>query len=179
MAVLIRELLELSRQRSVPESGQQARVDVAEVLGAVLEDQQEAARAKSIDLRMSTRDEGEIHVLADTEALQSALANLVGNAIQYTPDSGRVEVSLGLERGRAKVVVADSGIGIPEKDLENVFQEFFRSANAREASRIGTGIGLAIVKTTIENLGGRVAVESQVGQGSTFTIWLPRTQAAG
>ena len=76
----------------------------------------------------------------------------------------------------AKITVADTGIGIPEKDLENIFQEFYRSPNAKEVSRVGTGLGLAIVKTIVENHGGRLAVNSELGKGTTFTAWLPKAK---
>ena len=142
------------------------------------EDQRVPADTKHIDLRM-TAGEGAIYVMADAESLQSALANLVSNAIQYTPDPGQVEVRAGRDRGRVKVEVVDSGIGIPEEDLGSIFQEFYRSPNAKEASRIGTGLGLSIVKTTIENHRGQITVESKVNEGSTFTVWLPEAASEG
>ena len=176
MTVLIRELLDLSRQRSVPETDQREQVDLVRLVRTVADDQRVAAEEKGIDLSLSTPDRA-VPIMADIESFEAAIANLVSNAIQYTPDSGSVKVDVRTERDRAMVVVEDSGIGIREEDLEHVFQEFYRSANAKEASRFGTGLGLAIVQTTIENHRGRVTVESEVGRGSTFTVSLPAAQA--
>ncbi|NOZ19820.1 MAG: HAMP domain-containing histidine kinase [Planctomycetes bacterium] len=177
MAALVAELLELSRQRSMPNAAPRHCAALISLVQYILDDHREAAEKKHIALGVGECDT-EIDVLADCESLQRALGNLVGNAIEYTPESGKVEVSVLSDGDMAKIVVADSGIGIPEEDLDAVFQEFYRSANARKVSRIGTGLGLAIVKTIVENHGGRIAVESKIGEGSTFTVWLPKVKAA-
>ncbi|NOZ22501.1 MAG: HAMP domain-containing histidine kinase [Planctomycetes bacterium] len=172
MGSLVRELLELSHLQSMPETAARDRVDLRRLLQVVLDDQQQAAEEQGIALCMPAC-EAELHVLGDSEPLHRAFGNLVSNAIQYTPPGGKVTVTVERNGDEAKVIVADSGIGIPEKDLENIFQEFHRCANAKKVSRIGTGLGLAIVKTIVENHNGRIAVESNLGQGSAFTVWLP------
>ncbi len=123
--------------------------------------------------------ERELVALADPEQMTWVLNNLLVNAIQYTSAGGRIEVSTGKEEaaGRvwAVVKVADTGIGIPEGELPHIFDRFFRGEEPRKMQVPGTGLGLAIVKEVVELHGGRVAVESQLGEGTTFTIWLPIT----
>jgi len=115
--------------------------------------------------------------LVDPERMRQVLDNLVGNAIRFTPEGGRVVVSIGKKEaeGRtwATATVADTGMGIPEQELPHVFERFFRGEKPRAMQLTGTGLGLAIVKEIVELHGGRVTVESQVDVGATFTVWLP------
>lgn len=112
-------------------------------------------------------------VRADKDLLHQVLFNLVENAINYTPAGGRVEIGALRESNEIGVWVRDTGIGIPEKDLPRIFERFYRVDRARSRRMGGTGLGLSIVKHIIENYGGRVEVESEVGKGSKFTFWLP------
>ncbi len=120
---------------------------------------------------------GGLVVMADSERMMQVLSNLVGNAIHYTPEGGKVVVSTGTEEaeGRiwATVTVADTGLGIPEEELPHVFERFFRGEKPRLMQISGTGLGLAIAKEIVELHGGRVTVESEVGVGTIFTVWLP------
>jgi len=114
--------------------------------------------------------------------MTQVLNNLVKNAVQYMSQGGKVLVSTGEEeadgRAWATVTVTDSGIGIPEQDLPHVFDRFFRGEGERQIQVSGTGLGLAIVKEIVELHGGRVTVESQVGVGTTFVVWLPLAEEA-
>ena len=105
--------------------------------------------------------------------MQQLIGNLVSNAIRYTPRGGRVTIRVRKTGEKLRIEVADTGIGIPSADLERVFDEFYRSANAREHTGDGTGLGLSIVKAVAEQHGGAVSVASAVGQGTTFTVELP------
>ena len=111
--------------------------------------------------------------------MKQVLNNLVENAIQYTPEGGKVVVSTGKQEAEGRVwataTVADTGVGIPEEELPHIFERFFRGVEPRTMQVAGTGLGLAIVKEIVELHGGRVTVESQVGEGTTFTVWLPLT----
>jgi signal transduction histidine kinase len=100
------------------------------------------------------------------------LNNLVSNAVKYTQE-GDVRVLLERTNGTARIVVSDSGIGIPEDALPNLFQEFYRAKNAQQLSESGTGLGLSIVKDLVDRYGGQIDVESVEGQGTTFTVTLP------
>jgi signal transduction histidine kinase len=100
--------------------------------------------------------------------------NLVDNAVKYTPPGGWVEVTGGCEDSEIVIRVSDTGIGIPEGKLPRIFERFYRVDKARSKETGGTGLGLSIAKHVAENHGGRVEVESALGEGSTFTVYLPR-----
>jgi signal transduction histidine kinase len=114
---------------------------------------------------------------ADSKWMMQVLNNLLSNAVRYTPKGGTVNVSTGKEaaqgRSWATVTVSDTGIGIPEEELPYIFDRFFRGEKPRTMQVSGTGLGLAILKEIVELHGGKVAVESEVGEGSSFTVWLP------
>ncbi len=130
------------------------------------------AEGKSQDLRVYVPHEP-LSVLAVEDGIERILVNLVGNAIKYTPAEGRIEVTLERHAREAALIVSDTGIGIPEEALPHLFEEFFRAENARAIEREGTGLGLSIVKSLVERYGGRISVSSRLGQGSTFTVYLP------
>ena len=112
-------------------------------------------------------------VLGSESQLVTAVANLLENAIAYSPDSTRVALAA-RERGDAwEITVTDQGIGIPPEDLDRVFERFYRVDPARSRETGGTGLGLAIVKHIVNNHGGHVRVWSVPGSGSTFTLELP------
>jgi two-component system phosphate regulon sensor histidine kinase PhoR len=111
---------------------------------------------------------------ADEEAVSQILDNLVDNALKYTPPGGRVCVRWGARNGQVHLEVEDTGIGIPENDLPHIFERFYRVDKARSRAMGGTGLGLSIVKHLTQALNGSVSAVSRIGEGSTFTISLPR-----
>jgi signal transduction histidine kinase len=104
--------------------------------------------------------------------------NLIDNAVRYTPSGGRVDVSVSAEDGQVVLRVADTGMGIPQRDLSRVFERFYRVDRARSRETGGTGLGLAIVRHVAENHGGEVTVQSELSAGSTFVVRLPVAAAA-
>ena len=132
----------------------------------------EAAR-KGLSLTIDV-PEGLPPIRGDVEMVEQLFENLVSNAIKYTPSGGRVELHCSCERGETvRIVVSDTGIGIPEADMSQLFSEFFRSKNAREMEKLGTGLGLAITKSIVENHDGRIKAESEVNKGTVFTVEFP------
>ncbi|MDY6875439.1 MAG: GAF domain-containing protein [Chloroflexota bacterium] len=134
------------------------------------------ARDRSLILEYQPAEPGPV-ALVDPEQTMQVLNNLVLNAIRYTLDGGRIVVSTGKQEADGRiwstVTVTDTGIGIPEDELPHIFDRFFRGEEPRLMQVPGTGLGLAIVKDVVEMHGGRVTVESRVGEGTTFTAWLP------
>jgi PAS domain S-box-containing protein len=111
--------------------------------------------------------------LADNDQIERAFTNLIENALNYTPDGGRVDVRASAEAGKLAVSVADTGIGIEEKDLAHVFERFYRSDAARSLQKGGSGLGLAIVKKILDLHQGHIEVSSAPGLGTTFRVELP------
>jgi signal transduction histidine kinase len=112
-------------------------------------------------------------IVGDEAALRMLLSNFVGNAIKYNRAGGRVTVAATAEEQMVSLSVADTGIGIAPDQQPHVFEEFYRVRDGGTAGKSGTGMGLAICKKIAEELGGQVALSSEPGQGSTFTVVLP------
>lgn len=112
------------------------------------------------------------YVRGDVESMHLILDNLVSNALRYTPENGEICVSVSLEFGRVVLRVLDTGLGIPQADLSRVFERFYRVDQDRSRKLGGTGLGLAIVKNSVSALGGKIELESKLGKGSLFTVYL-------
>jgi signal transduction histidine kinase/CHASE2 domain-containing sensor protein len=148
-------------------------VDLVPLLGDAVDDLWAHASAKRVRIRLFA--EPGMLVVADALLLRRAFANLIDNAVRFSPEGATVTVSADERDGRWCVSVADTGIGIPAHQLPNLFTEFFR-VDARGATA-GHGLGLAFVKQVVDALGGEIHVESAVGRGSVFTVLLPRNVA--
>jgi two-component system phosphate regulon sensor histidine kinase PhoR len=169
---LVEDLLELARAES-----DQAHLSLRALdLGAAARAALEGLEPRFAERRIATElvDSGASRALADPEALQQVLTNLLDNALKYTEPGGRVAVRLADEGERVRVSVQDTGIGIPEADRARIFERFYRVDKARSRALGGTGLGLAIVKHLVQAMGGEVSVESIPGVGSTFHVRLPR-----
>jgi signal transduction histidine kinase len=114
----------------------------------------------------------DLYIRGEAHRLMRLLVNLVDNAIRYTPDEGTITLSLFRDGDWVRLEVADTGIGITPENLPHVFERFYMVDKARSRKRRGSGLGLAIVKAIAEQHGGKVAVTSETGKGSTFTVWL-------
>lgn len=136
-----------------------------------------ATRYMEKDIEFVGPDEGPLWLYGDPDRVEEALGILVDNACKYTLTSGRVQVSTRRHRDRVIVEVIDTGIGIPEHDLANIFERFYRSDASRSKETGGFGLGLPIAKHIIDASGGMIWVRSKVGSGTTFTISLPRNRA--
>jgi len=113
-------------------------------------------------------------VLADEDRIGQVLLNLVGNALQYTPPGGKVQITAAAQRGEVYIAVSDSGMGIPAEHLPHLFTRFYRVDKSRSRAGGGSGIGLTIAKYLVEAQGGSIWVQSEgAGRGSTFTFSLP------
>lgn len=172
---LITDLLDLAHLESDERTEYTEKVDVRGVLIGVLSRARPVARRKGITLQWKRFGKAALYtVRGDETQLNSMFNNLVDNAVKYTPSGGRVEVTGGGEGDEVVVRVADTGIGIQETKLPRIFERFYRVDKARSKATGGTGLGLSIVRHVAENHGGRVTVESAPGEGSTFTVYLPR-----
>ena len=169
---LVQDLITLSRIQAAEPIPDPVPADLDAVVAEALDRCRMKATARGIELAATgTR---ELSVLGDEELLVTALRNLLDNAVAYSPEKTRVVVSTRQDGNEAvELSVADQGIGIPERDLERIFERFYRVDPARSRATGGTGLGLAIVKHVTVAHGGKVTVTSKEGAGSTFTLRLP------
>jgi two-component system, OmpR family, phosphate regulon sensor histidine kinase PhoR len=172
---LILDLLSLARLESGHEVFHHGPLAVSAVVEACIETHRGRAESKGLDLSLDLGPIGDSTlVVADEEAVHQILDNLIDNAIKYTPEAGWVRVVCGLSEDAVCLDVADSGIGIPRDDLPRVFERFYRVDKARSREMGGTGLGLSIVKHLIQSIGGEITVDSRVGEGTRFSVKLPR-----
>jgi signal transduction histidine kinase len=131
------------------------------------------AKEKEQTLEWKKLSDQPCRVMAAPEELDRIFNNLLSNAVKYTPNKGTVTVTLSRSDGDARIVVEDTGIGIPEEAMTHLFEEFYRAPNAKEFEHEGTGLGLTITKDLVTRLGGWISVHSAPGEGTRFTVSLP------
>jgi two-component system sensor histidine kinase CpxA len=171
MSSLVSELLAFSKSQSIDSSVELQHVNVADTVRRVLQ------RESSEDARIETQVDDKAEVIAQPEYLFRSLANLVRNAVRYASHAGPILVSA-VERGdEVMITVADSGPGLPESEMENVFRPFYRPEFARQRETGGAGLGLAIVRSCVEACGGAVSCRNRSPKGLEVAIRLARVPA--
>jgi signal transduction histidine kinase len=185
---LVLNLLDLSRIEGGVLRVTHERVDVQEVISSVVHSETRSAEKRRHDLKFDSNVEVP-PVCADPKELRRVLSNVVENAIKYTPDGGRIILSALQHDGQVAISVADNGRGIPPEDMPILFDKFHRGRPAQHSEAMrnattddelledadvsGVGLGLYLARNVMEQMGGRITVESQVGRGSTFKLHLP------
>ena len=176
LARLTDDLLELSRMDADRVDLEVDRLSVSQFVQSCIDTTQRSAAEKnlrvSVNLKTSLPD-----IAADRRRLAEVLQNLLDNAVQYTPSGGRITVSASSDGEEVEFTVSDTGIGIPKVDQPRIFERFYSVDVARSREVGGTGLGLSIAKHLVEAHGGRIWVESEVGQGSQFHFTVPVFQA--
>jgi signal transduction histidine kinase len=173
LASLIDDLFALTRAESGGLQIQREPVDVAAIVDEVASLMRPLAwRESSVSLTVEAQP-GLLPALADAERLRQIIANLVRNAIRHTPEGGIIVLSTTHEAPWIVLAVADTGEGIAAEHLPHVFERFYRADDARGRDTGGAGLGLAIVRELVELMGGRVSVDSRVGEGTVFRVYLP------
>ena len=167
----IDDLLELSRIEADEAAGREE-VPIRQIAAEAVDRVRGAADQRDISIEVGEIS-ARVGVLGDRRQLVSALYNLVDNAVKYSDSGSTVEVRVRVDGRSVDISVEDHGVGIPRRDLERVFERFYRVDRARSRDTGGTGLGLAIVRHVASNHAGTVWVESTEGQGSTFTLRLP------
>ena len=168
---LVQEIINLSRLQDGDPLKNAQPYSMSDLINQAIDESRLTAEKRKISLLfIPTTD---YFVLGDRSQLEMAVSNLVENAINYSPDSTQVAIVLTCKDKLVEISVTDQGIGIPEKDIERIFERFYRVDPARSRATGGTGLGLSIVKHVATNHGGDISVWSNEGSGSTFTIRLP------
>lgn len=175
LANMVGELIELSRLQGGERLPDLGVVDVDLVVSEALS--RHKVPADNADIAITTDAPTGFQVLGDETLLVTAIANLVSNAIAYSPNGSPVSISRRRRGGNIEIAVTDRGIGIAPADQERVFERFFRVDKARSRATGGTGLGLAIVKHVAANHNGSIRLWSQPGTGSTFTLSIPESVA--
>jgi len=170
---LLDDILLLSYRKSAEAVYHMEPVQLAEVMQKVVDDLQDQTKKKNIVINVQVPSDFP-RVFADRNALNEVFLNLLNNAVKYTKEHSTIYVSVKKNRDFIEIGVSDAGIGIASEDLPKIFDEFYRTPNAKSYKTEGTGLGLAIVKEIVEVHHGRLKVQSELGKGSTFTVLLPR-----
>jgi len=171
MSSLIDKLLTLARADAGKEQWNFAEVELDKLISNLSTDVEVLCQEKGLSFQLGQTQD--LVVKGDEARLRELFMNLLDNAIRYTPAPGTVSLSLRREGQMAVVSITDTGIGIPAKDIPFIFERFYRVDKSRSRAEGGSGLGLAICRHIAEAHGGKIEVESQVGAGSTFSVWLP------
>ncbi|WP_347549330.1 ATP-binding protein [Pseudalkalibacillus hwajinpoensis] len=167
---LIQDLLDLSKMEQKHFSLNWQDVELKELIADCILLTQSKAEKKSIEVTVDY--DGDLKVKGDSNRLKQVFLNLIANSLTYTPEKGKVAISVKEKSGAVAFVISDNGIGIKKEELPRIFERFYRVDKARSRNSGGTGLGLAIVKHLVEAHNGKIEVESEVGQGTTFKITL-------
>jgi signal transduction histidine kinase len=169
---LVEQILEFAGLQSGQRAVARRPVTIDSVLSEAVAAAESPADAAGVRVELSIAD-GLPAVSGDEAALRRAFLNLIGNAVKYGASAGWVGVRASANRGRVEVAISDRGIGIAPSEQEKIFEPFYRTPDVVAAQIQGAGLGLSLVKRIVEAHGGRIAVTSAPGQGSTFTVTLP------
>jgi len=178
---LIRGLMQLSRIQSMPEKLELVEIHLADIVRSVVREQATVAESNQITVVNHLESDEMLDfdpvVLAEHDALRTVFGNLLSNAIRYSKKGGQVEVGIEVSQDRVELLVVDHGIGIPEEDINRIFERFYTVDKARSRESGGTGLGLAIVKHLTHAIGAGIRVSSTLGTGSTFRVSLKRPES--
>ena len=147
-------------------------VSIRDAIEAAIRTVEPAAQVRNVNLIRGGIED--LRTMGSRTGIEQALVNLLDNAVKFNRSGGEVRAeACRTPDGQVRIIVADTGIGIPSGDLSRIFERFYRVDRSRSREMGGTGLGLSIVKHTIERMNGKVTVESQLGKGSTFTVLFP------
>ncbi len=172
---LIDDLLALSQIESQATPLRLAPVEMRRLVDSVVASLAPATERQR--LRVDIAISEHLTIQADPDRLRQGLINLIENAIKYNTAGGAIRINARIEQDAARIIVADTGIGIPIEDQPRIFERFYRVDKARSRELGGTGLGLSIVKHVVEAHGGQVSVESRPNEGATFTVILPQSRS--
>jgi signal transduction histidine kinase len=170
---IITRLLEIARENDANLDMELKYFDLRKLVDVIVHRVAPIAMQKKLAMKISA--DREVKIFADEHRIDRAITNLVDNAIKYT-DNGSVEVEVRHNNKYAIVRVRDTGVGIPEASRAHVFDRFYRVDKARSRAKGGTGLGLSLVNDIVKAHGGYITLDSELGVGSTFTVYLPLTK---
>lgn len=175
MTRIVQDLLVLSRLDNRRMSWRPSKFDLYVAADAMCSALGSEALVHGHTLTIEPTEKVSMPIYADKERIEQVITNIIGNAIKYTPDGGKINVKLSEKNASNYVIsVKDTGVGIPEEDVEHIFERFYRVDKSRSTDAGGTGLGLSIAKDIVDAHGGDIAIESEYGKGTTIIITLPK-----
>ena len=147
-------------------------VDLREIISEILKGYKGLIEEKNIKVNF----EGDGSLFENRTMIWELFSNLINNGLKYNKEGGRLDIKISEEEENYKVLIADTGIGIPQEDLARIFERFYRVDKSRSRRVGGTGLGLSIVKHILQNIDGKVKIYSQLGQGTTFELLLKKSK---
>ncbi len=172
MNKLVNDLLNVSRIEMGRIRLSPTEFSLIKLIREIIEEYRYFAKASNISLNLNVKEDIP-SVFCDRDYIKQALTNILDNAIKYTEDKGRVDISISREDSKVLVEVKDTGVGIPKEDQKRIFQKFFRSKNIMRTQTAGSGLGLYITRAIIKESGGKIGFISKEGVGTTFWFTLP------
>jgi signal transduction histidine kinase len=169
---MVKEMIEITKYNLSIEKPKPEPVEFGDFICKTVSPFRSYGYSKNIDIKIRLPGHP-VHVEIDRSGMEKVISNLVMNAIRYTPPAGKVEVKLIHDNSHFGFSVIDSGIGIRKEELPMIFEEFYRTKEARDMEQIGTGLGLNLVRGIVRQQGGTIEVKSEIGKGSRFTVRLP------
>ena len=172
LSALSSELLDIAKIESGLITQKKEKLDTAAILKDIVAFHDARALLKKVDLKLDIPVDLK-HILGNKGNIEEIFSNIISNSIKYTPEGGKVTVSAEHYNGYVCISFKDNGFGIPEKDLDRIFERFYRVKNNNTRLISGTGLGLSIVKSIIEAHNGMITVESKLNEGSIFKVFIP------
>ncbi len=173
LANIVEDLLNISRLEMGTTAVEPKKFNLKEELSRTIKDYKILAEEKNIKLKTVYSFDKNTKFKTDYNLMQHIISNLTDNAVKYTPPKGEVVLKFEVKNNQLNIVIKDSGIGIPKKQQERIFEKFFRADNVRNEDFRGTGIGLYYVKSLIDSLNGNITFKSEEDKGTTFYIDIP------
>ncbi len=170
--VLVNDLLDFSKAEAGKLEIHEELIDMKAFIAQIIDDAQGIAEERKLTLTFAAKSHLGL-LLFDQKMIEKIVLNLISNAMKFTPEGGKVDVRLEKEDNFITLSVADTGNGIPEADIQRLFERFHQVNSSQTRAHEGTGIGLAIIHQFVDLMGGKITVESKEGKGSTFTVRLP------
>jgi len=146
-------------------------IDLFKIIEPIVDETKIVADAKKINIELNSVSSP--FVMADAEKVSIIISNLISNAVKYTPENGLIRIHIKPCEFGVQIEIIDSGIGIDQDELNSIFTRFYQARNIKKIKSTGSGVGLAIVKAYVEGHGGRIKVESNPDQGSSFKVEFP------
>ncbi|MDR3365239.1 MAG: PAS domain-containing protein [Clostridiales Family XIII bacterium] len=176
---LVKDLMYLVRADYQTSFAEAAESDLPSLVKVSMKKLDMLAREKQLSVNRMFSEDLRANIEMDRDRIEQVILNILGNAIKYTEEKGRVDVDIISGQNCVQIVISDNGVGIPEKALPRVFERFFRVDNARTGKMGGTGLGLAISRQIIDTHDGTIGIESKAGRGTTVTVTLPSGKTRG